>query len=445
MRGSGAGARALLLAGALAAVSLAALVGIPGAASAYVPRAPILLVGDAGFTPDNGVTGGSGTPSDPYVIEGWDIDASAAAGIAILYTTAHFVVRNVRVHSGFWNYVGVWLEGVQNGRIEGSVFADNADGVYVLNSADVTLTSNTITGSLWDGIRVDLSTRISLEGNDAQWNQFDGVSAYETTALAVTNNVVSNNDWGVYLWYVDSVTVAGNNASANNVVGIGFDFSANATATGNQLWDNDWGFDVSETSHLVVRENAVGRSTSDAVAVTGGTNLTFVQNTFVGTGGGLMMVGATNTLVYHNAFLGNAIQAADDPGANAWDDGYPSGGNYWSDYAGVDSCSGPNQNVCPDPDGIGDTPYVIDADSRDRHPLMSPAPGMTAKAGPTLGTDAPAMLRQIGEPAMMRGDAPDSGPVALPPTPGGPSGTAASNPGWLQGPLDTRSSVVRAF
>ncbi|HEY4704538.1 MAG TPA: right-handed parallel beta-helix repeat-containing protein, partial [Thermoplasmata archaeon] len=360
-------------------------------------------------------------------------------------TTAHFVVRNVRVHSGFWNYVGVWLEGVQNGRIEGSVFADNADGVYVLNSADVTLTSNTITGSLWDGIRVDLSTRISLEGNDAQWNQFDGVSAYETTALAVTNNVVSNNDWGVYLWYVDSVTVAGNNASANNVVGIGFDFSANATATGNQLWDNDWGFDVSETSHLVVRENAVGRSTSDAVAVTGGTNLTFVQNTFVGTGGGLMMVGATNTLVYHNAFLGNAIQAADDPGANAWDDGYPSGGNYWSDYAGVDSCSGPNQNVCPDPDGIGDTPYVIDADSRDRYPLMSPAPGMTAKAGPTLGTDAPAMLRQIGEPAMMRGDAPDSGPVALPPTPGGPSGTAASNPGWLQGPLDTRSSVVRAF
>jgi len=284
-----------------------------------------------------------------------------------------------------------------------------------------------------------------LEGNDAQWNQFDGVSAYETTALALTNNVVSNNDWGVYLWYVDSVTVAGNNASANNVVGIGFDFSANATATGNQLWDNDWGFDVSETSHLVVRENAVGRSTSDAVAVTGGTNLTFVQNTFVGTGGGLMMVGATNTLVYHNAFLGNAIQAADDPGANAWDDGYPSGGNYWSDYAGVDSCSGPNQNVCPDPDGIGDTPYVIDADSRDRYPLMSPAPGMTAKAGPTLGTDAPAMLRQIGEPAMMRGDAPDSGPVALPPTPGGPSGTAASNPGWLQGPLDTRSSVVRAF
>src|SRR3972149_2210998 len=153
-RGGGAGARALLLAGALAAVSLAALLAIPHAASGYVPRAPILIVGDAGFTPGNGVTGGSGTPGDPYVIEGWEIDASMADGIAVLNTTAHFVVRNVRVHSGSWNYVGVWLEGVQNGRIEGSVFADNADGVYVLDSADLRLTANRITGSVWDGIRV---------------------------------------------------------------------------------------------------------------------------------------------------------------------------------------------------------------------------------------------------------------------------------------------------
>src|SRR3989337_2369104 len=93
VRGGGAGARVVLLAGALAAVSLAALVAISGAASAYVPRAPILIVGDAAFTPDNGVTGGSGTPSDPYMIEGWDIDASAADGTAMLSPTAPFAGR----------------------------------------------------------------------------------------------------------------------------------------------------------------------------------------------------------------------------------------------------------------------------------------------------------------------------------------------------------------
>src|SRR6266480_3415200 len=33
----------------------------------------ILIVGNAEFTPANGVTGGTGTASDPYVIQGWNI------------------------------------------------------------------------------------------------------------------------------------------------------------------------------------------------------------------------------------------------------------------------------------------------------------------------------------------------------------------------------------
>jgi hypothetical protein len=48
--------------------------------------------------------------------------------------------------------------------------------------------------------------------------------------------------------------------------------------------------------------------------------------------------------------------------ANVWDDGYPSGGNYWSDYSGIDVNG----------DKIGDTPYVIDVDNQDNYPLMGP-------------------------------------------------------------------------
>src|SRR5439155_6381742 len=36
---------------------------------------PIAIVNDSDFTPANGVTGGNGTPSDPYVIEGWSIES----------------------------------------------------------------------------------------------------------------------------------------------------------------------------------------------------------------------------------------------------------------------------------------------------------------------------------------------------------------------------------
>jgi len=56
---------------------------------------------------------------------------------------------------------------------------------------------------------------------------------------------------------------------------------------------------------------------------------------------------------------------------NFWDDGYPSGGNYWSDYKGTDLYSGPYQNETGS-DGIGDTPYVIYGDNVDHYPLMNP-------------------------------------------------------------------------
>ncbi|TDA33944.1 MAG: hypothetical protein DSO02_03230, partial [Hadesarchaea archaeon] len=59
------------------------------------PHAPIYIEGDGNFKPANGVRSGSGTKTDPYIIENWEIDASNAHGIHIKNTTAYFVIRNV--------------------------------------------------------------------------------------------------------------------------------------------------------------------------------------------------------------------------------------------------------------------------------------------------------------------------------------------------------------
>ncbi|MFQ6084384.1 MAG: PKD domain-containing protein, partial [Candidatus Aminicenantia bacterium] len=48
--------------------------------------------------------------------------------------------------------------------------------------------------------------------------------------------------------------------------------------------------------------------------------------------------------------------------------GYPSGGNYWSDYIGIDLYSGPNQDQ-PGSDGIGDAPYTFYG-GQDNYPFM---------------------------------------------------------------------------
>ena len=106
---------------ALLAATLLVVVGPPERASAYIPRAHILIDGNSGFTAANGVTGGAGTPSDPYLIEGWQIDTSTAAGIEIRNTSVHFIVRGVYVHDvPRWQNDGIVFYNVANGTVENS-------------------------------------------------------------------------------------------------------------------------------------------------------------------------------------------------------------------------------------------------------------------------------------------------------------------------------------
>ena len=91
----------------------------------------------------------------------------------------------------------------------------------------------------------------------------------------------------------------------------------------------------------------------------------------------------------------NAIQVyiSVDVYNHTWDDGYPSGGNYWSDYIGVDTKRGPNQDMLGS-DGIGDTPYVIDASNRDNYPLMKSYPWASHDIGITSVTTSKTIVIQ---------------------------------------------------
>jgi parallel beta-helix repeat protein len=101
---------------------------------------------------------------------------------------------------------------------------------------------------------------------------------------------------------------------------------------------------------------------------------------------GIKLVRSSNNQICHNNFLNNIKQAdTDAESTSAWDNGYPSGGNYWSDYTGVDLNNGPYQNVTGS-DGIGDTPHPINADNKDNYPLMEPWSPPEDKTAPTIET-----------------------------------------------------------
>ena len=60
---------------------------------AYTPHDPIVISGDSDFTAQNGVTGGSGSSTDPYVISGWEITTGDTC-ITVSNTTSYFVVTD---------------------------------------------------------------------------------------------------------------------------------------------------------------------------------------------------------------------------------------------------------------------------------------------------------------------------------------------------------------
>jgi len=76
---------------------------------------------------------------------------------------------------------------------------------------------------------------------------------------------------------------------------------------------------------------------------------------------------------YHNNIFRGGIQFPwGDLIGNLWDNGYPSGGNYWKDQSPKsDYYSGPNQDQ-PGSDGIVDTPYDLGYSNKDRYPFMNP-------------------------------------------------------------------------
>jgi parallel beta-helix repeat protein len=196
----------------------------------------------------------------------------------------------------------------------------------------------------------------------------------------ICNNVVSGN-------HEAGIALGGNGCNNNlmidnqviSTVGHGFDIvGINNTITSNQVWNNMDGVLLDMANQTIVSDNDISNNSEYGVyLIRAAENNTFYENTIQANWVGICGEysggdSGNNNLFYHNNIIGNTgAQVIMPPGSlNAWDAGYPSGGNYWSDYKGTDMLSGTYQNESGS-DGIGDTPYSIDMyNVTDRYPLM---------------------------------------------------------------------------
>src|SRR5207244_4203620 len=85
---------------------------------------------------------------------------------------------------------------------------------------------------------------------------------------------------------------------------------------------------------------------------------------------GIWVNGSTSVAVSNNRLHRNwrGVFVTTSPSLSISDNAV--GGNYWSDYGGVDHCRGPAQDDCSAADGIGDTPYLVASVIRDRYPRI---------------------------------------------------------------------------
>src|SRR3989441_10262564 len=129
-----------------------------GTASTRVPHSLILISGNSEFIAANGVTGATGTASDPYVIQGWNITVCWQCpyyGIEVANTTAYFRIFNVTVSSLITAQpaTGILLKNATNGGIDNSVVQDQSifccGGVIFYSSRNKIFHSQKAEGGRW--------------------------------------------------------------------------------------------------------------------------------------------------------------------------------------------------------------------------------------------------------------------------------------------------------
>jgi parallel beta-helix repeat protein len=230
-------------------------------------------------------------------------------------------------------YYGINISYAFNNTIQHNIFTKNFGAILVERSLNNTISYNKIIDNVETGILIRESYDTEIKSNNITEN-FKGMNIYKSSNITIISNDVFNNFNQGILVYLSNANFIKYNHIFDNL--------------GN-------GIEVSQSDINDFYSNNISNNgnTPNEYGITVDTNSQF-------------------NLIYHNTIMFNSNSSYDGTNKNnSWENGYPLGGNYWSDYNGSDEKRGINQDI-PGSDGIGDTPYIIDSDSQDRFPLMSP-------------------------------------------------------------------------
>jgi parallel beta-helix repeat protein len=305
-------------------------------------------------------------------------------GILLNQTQNCYIANNLFVNN--WAALELYYSSMNT--ITNNNATNNEFGFWTFRSTDNTLSNNNATNNGY-GLWLSDSANNNLLNNHMAVNQYNfGVWGSDITHF-INNVDVSNlvNGKPAYYWInrqgeeippdagyialVNSTQMTVRNATlTNNGQGIFFAYTKNSLITENNLASNRVGIELYSSSNNTITNNNATNGLYGIVNSDSPNNL-LLTNKAANNQYGIKFSNSSNNLIHSNIFTNNTVPVISSESTNVWDNGYPSGGNYWSNYTGVDLKSGPNQNQLGS-DGIGDTPYIIDTNNQDRYPSMNP-------------------------------------------------------------------------
>jgi len=354
-----------------------------------------------------------------------------------LYQSSRCLLRNNNIsNNAYWNF-GVTGTSIEHfiHDIDDSNTINRGTIYYLINQHNLNISNLVNVGYL----AIINSSNINVEGLVLRDN-FYGIQCVHTTNSIIRNVSITRTHEAIYLKDCPNITVRDSNLNYNWHTSITSQSSPfcrifNNNAIGNQ----NFGFVIGDSPNSSIYQNLVGYerygiySGSPNNSILGNTvcrtwyagiwielqsynsiiannivennyydgirlycdNCIIFGNNITNNYYGLSFIGVSGNRIFHNNFINNKGQIvwANQPRVNTWDDGYPSGGNYWSDYTGVDLYSGSYQNETGS-DGIGDAPYIIDEYNQDNYPLMKPYPWGPHDIGITSVTTSKTIIGQ---------------------------------------------------
>lgn len=311
---------------ALLALTLLGPAAAPVALGQAQDSAPAALVvqGDAELDAEHGVTSGSGTASDPFVLD----DLMGRGRLEDRETTRHLVVRGITLGQRSFEFLGdaILLHDVRNVTVEDADVRSYRTGVQAVDSSGVTIRDSSFASQVYHAIAAAGGSDLAVSRVAINGTQGGGIVAQDVDGLTIegstleragrTENTLSSAiriERGQDA-VVRNTTVVGGRASGIHLHEVdGYELSGNTVTDqgGHGIW-------INQSLDGVVQDNAVDGVDDNGLYLCHGGSSVVRRNAFTDSGIGADLTDLSFVLFTNNTFDGsrfhdlNIIRANDN-------------------------------------------------------------------------------------------------------------------------------------